>query len=1138
MNKGTPFLVILCLIAALVIVDFLAGHSAAQPPSPPVDVFTVRLLTDDLTPILPLSLSTCPDDLDPDKPAASSSITGMADWSRMAFQSYRDGNWEIYVAQGDGSGPVRLTAEPSSDLRPRLNRGADHLAFYSYRDGNYEIYTMRTDGLGLARLTVNGTGDASPAWSPDGDRIAFASQRDGNWEIYVMNADGSSQVRLTSDAADDVTPAWSPDGSQIAWVKWGDAGNAIWLMNADGTNPHALTLPLRFLENPVWSPDGTRLAFDYDADGDYWNELASVNANGNGLRSIYDPYSDLVDPRMGSWSPDGNWLLFSRVEYVVYQNQLYLYSTYVERVPAEGGTASRLTTSRYDMAPDWQTADIASPYSRVAKLPQYSRVDNLIVEWDGADVGLSGITGYDVQYRIGTTGVWTDWQTETTAASAAFSGTPGATVYFRSRARDEAGNVETWPDDNDGDTFTTLYTWKITGSVRDIRGRSIPGASVTASPVPIFPLVSQLDGNYYGYLTADNVQTLSVTRLGYGAPPAMTVDLTADVTTIHALPPSDDLVLDGGFEAGVLTDNWQVSGDPSPALSDGVRHTGNRAVVLGRPFSVTTPVVASQGLDPRIAIDSDRTVHLVGILNQDDTFKVLYASKSVTGTWPATPTTILTLSASPGILSIVPDQEGGIHVVWTQPGPWSTYSNVFYCHKLATASVCTAPEKVTDDSAFLRNPQLASDPQGGLHLVWHTSGLTVEYAYRPPGGDWQTPETVAESAMNPDVAADDSGYVHVVWGKIHSGETSSDVWYSSRRSDTDWITPVLLGNTGQFPYCIITAADDGTIHVGWTDPAQGVFYTYKTPRKTWAPSTRLIESATGSSGMISLAVDGSGTVHTVIEGEGGSTIYMAKGIDDSWHSLASWNESELYTFDAGVDRAGVMHAILQALFDSPQIYHLQATQAPVAIDYGVSQVITMPVEVHRATISLLYYAKASLPGSSLQVIIGDEYSVTRVPLNEDSATQWRQAWADLSYWSGQRVTLTVLLHQEANSPFFQKHVDEIILGSWLTPIISDVSPPQIEAWTPTPITITGDNFVAIPPGSLYIEGPTLRLDSFNVPDMRWINSTTLTATVPALPPGVYDVWVANPSGQEGTLAGGLVVGRQLYLPVLFRGHVP
>ena len=84
------------------------------------------------------------------------------------------------------------------------------IAFVSARDGNYNIYAMNIDGTGQTRLTHNPASDWSPAWSPDGTKIAFVSDRDGNLEIYVMNVDGTGQSPLTDGLQDDFNPVWQP----------------------------------------------------------------------------------------------------------------------------------------------------------------------------------------------------------------------------------------------------------------------------------------------------------------------------------------------------------------------------------------------------------------------------------------------------------------------------------------------------------------------------------------------------------------------------------------------------------------------------------------------------------------------------------------------------------------------------------------------------------------------------------------------------------------------------------------------------------------------------------------------------------------------------------------------------------------
>src|SRR5262245_32848823 len=72
-------------------------------------------------------------------------------------------------------------------LMPATLSAQDKVAFQSQRDGNPEIYVMNTNGTDQHRLTFNSTFDGDPAFSKGGEKIAFSSWRDGNEEIYIMN---------------------------------------------------------------------------------------------------------------------------------------------------------------------------------------------------------------------------------------------------------------------------------------------------------------------------------------------------------------------------------------------------------------------------------------------------------------------------------------------------------------------------------------------------------------------------------------------------------------------------------------------------------------------------------------------------------------------------------------------------------------------------------------------------------------------------------------------------------------------------------------------------------------------------------------------------------------------------------------
>ena len=129
---------------------------------------------------------------------------------KIAFESERDGNKEIYVMDADGKNLVNLTNHPARDTSPSWSPDGQKITFVSNRDGNGEIYVMDADGKNPINLTNHPARDWAPSWSPDGKKIAFMSLRDGNKEIYVMDADGKNPINLTNHAADDWHPSWFP----------------------------------------------------------------------------------------------------------------------------------------------------------------------------------------------------------------------------------------------------------------------------------------------------------------------------------------------------------------------------------------------------------------------------------------------------------------------------------------------------------------------------------------------------------------------------------------------------------------------------------------------------------------------------------------------------------------------------------------------------------------------------------------------------------------------------------------------------------------------------------------------------------------------------------------------------------------
>jgi TolB protein len=269
----------------------------------------MKAVISSLTALLVLALAGCSGG------GGSATRTPTADdtaMSRIAFVSKRDGNWEIYVMNADGSDQKNISNHQGFDSYPSWSPDGRRIAFFSDRDGDRDIYVMDSNGSNVVQLTDGLASDHSPAWSPDGEKIAFVSDREGRANLWVMNADGTDPANLTPTAVNVRWPGWSPDSSRIAY----EYKTAIYVIDQDGQNRVRVIRDRTDFEGyfvgwPTWSPNGLKLAITlrfaligspatvYTVDDDGENRMPISTKPGD------------AEEESPSWSPDSRMIVFA-----------------------------------------------------------------------------------------------------------------------------------------------------------------------------------------------------------------------------------------------------------------------------------------------------------------------------------------------------------------------------------------------------------------------------------------------------------------------------------------------------------------------------------------------------------------------------------------------------------------------------------------------------------------------------------------------------------------------------------------------------------------------------------------------------------------------------------------------------------
>jgi Tol biopolymer transport system component len=162
---------------------------------------------------------------------------------------------DVWVMRPDGTRRRNVTRSAGLDEYPSWSPDGRRLVFNSYRDGQFEIYATGLDGSRQVNLTRDPATDQWPAWSPDGLHVAFMSDRDGSPDVFVMRADGSSPKNLTGTTGlEESHPAWLPDG-RLSFTRHGETGPIeMWAVDPDGGNQQRLGISAEPVFVYAWKP--------------------------------------------------------------------------------------------------------------------------------------------------------------------------------------------------------------------------------------------------------------------------------------------------------------------------------------------------------------------------------------------------------------------------------------------------------------------------------------------------------------------------------------------------------------------------------------------------------------------------------------------------------------------------------------------------------------------------------------------------------------------------------------------------------------------------------------------------------------------------------------------------------------------
>ena len=234
----------------------------------------------------------------------------------IAFQAQTDAGSQIFTVRPNGRGLQQITHMTGDAVAPDWSPDGRLIVFEHDAPGECaNVAIMNADGTGLIEFPDPTVCQDDPSFTPDGSRIVFHrfDPATGDDAFWSMDLNGNDRQRIGTCCSD---PNVSPDGEQLSFLGFNGqpGGSALFTSHIDGSNVFQVT-PYSFdvAVKQDWAPYGRQLVFAKDGDvlkpGVSAN-IATIHADGTHLRFVTHYRGGDLNAFVGSYSPDGQWIVF------------------------------------------------------------------------------------------------------------------------------------------------------------------------------------------------------------------------------------------------------------------------------------------------------------------------------------------------------------------------------------------------------------------------------------------------------------------------------------------------------------------------------------------------------------------------------------------------------------------------------------------------------------------------------------------------------------------------------------------------------------------------------------------------------------------------------------------------------------